>query len=107
MLFSSSYLLEYFVHFLPLLLCMWTVWSDVADGNDGHSLIALNGEQTLHGFDIVITYPAGAKTMVSGSETKVHHGNACGLPSSGRTQQPLTFLKHSTYTGADLNQSRL
>lgn len=48
----------------------------MADGNDSHGLVTLNGEQTLHGFNIIITYPAGAESAVRGSETKMLHGNA-------------------------------
>ena len=39
MLFSSSYLLKYFVQILTLLLRLWAVGSDVADGNDSHGFL--------------------------------------------------------------------
>ena len=48
----------------------------MSDGNDGHGFVTLNREQKLHGFDIIIAYPAGAESAVRGSETKVLHGNA-------------------------------
>jgi hypothetical protein len=80
---------------------MRTVGSNVANGNDCHSLVALYWKQPLDSFHVIVGYrllpsrldkaqaslalfsllrqlshPARAKATVSGCEAKVLHGNA-------------------------------
>lgn len=91
---------------------MGTVVSNVTNGNDCHSLVALYREQALDGFNVVITYPARAKSTVSSCKAEVFNGNAkvdvaMILLSSVRTQASFRLLKHSTNIGTLANHGRL
>lgn len=60
-----------FAHLLALLLCAWTVFSNMTYRNDYHRLIALASKELLHLRRIVIADPAGAQSLFGGSQTEM------------------------------------
>lgn len=60
-----------FAHLLALLLCAWTVFSNMTYRNDYHRLIALASKELLHLRRIVIADPAGTQSLFGGSQTEM------------------------------------
>ena len=72
--FASIFILDFFyylAHVLALLLGMRTIFCNMPDRNNNNCLVALTREKLLHLIGIVIAYPAGSKSTLSGSQTKM------------------------------------
>ena len=72
--FASIFILDflyYLAHILTLFLCMRTIFCNMPDRNDNYNLVALTREKLLHLIGIIIAYPAGSQSTLSGCQTKM------------------------------------
>lgn len=90
---------------------MRTVSGNMSKWNDGYSLESLHGKETLESLNMIVAHPTCAQPTLRCCQAEMLHGNAeidvaMRFAIVGAHPTVVHILKHSTYIGAVLNQSR-